>query len=42
MEFLLDNGCHHLRFVVASRSGSGLPLSRMRVRASSVRSTPTH
>lgn len=32
MEFLLDNGCHHLRFVVASRSGVGLPLSRMRVR----------
>lgn len=32
MEFLLDNGCHHLRFVVASRSGAGLPLSRMRVR----------
>src|SRR5262249_3034574 len=32
MEFLLDNGCHHLRFVVASRSGSTLPVSRMRVR----------
>jgi serine/threonine-protein kinase PknK len=32
MEFLLDNGCHHLRFVVAGRSGSGLPLGRMRVR----------
>lgn len=32
MEFLLDNGCHHLRLVVASRDGSGLPLSRMRVR----------
>jgi serine/threonine-protein kinase PknK len=31
MEFLLDNGCHHLRLVVASRSGSTLPLSRMRV-----------
>jgi serine/threonine-protein kinase PknK len=31
MEFLLDNGCHHLRFVVASRSSAGLPLSRMRV-----------
>ncbi|HEY5857973.1 MAG TPA: protein kinase [Aldersonia sp.] len=31
MEFLLDNGCHHLRFVVATRSRSGLPLSRMRV-----------
>jgi serine/threonine-protein kinase PknK len=32
MEFLLDNGCHHLRLIVASRSGSTLPLSRMRVR----------
>ncbi|MFC9359245.1 protein kinase [Rhodococcus sp. NPDC057014] len=31
LEFLLDNGCHHLRFVVASRSRTGLPLSRMRV-----------
>jgi serine/threonine-protein kinase PknK len=31
MEFLFEHGCHHLRFVVASRSGSGLPLSRMRV-----------
>ncbi|OUS83503.1 serine/threonine-protein kinase [Rhodococcus sp. NCIMB 12038] len=32
LEFLLDNGCHHLRLVVASRSRTGLPLSRMRVR----------
>lgn len=32
MEFLLDNGCHHLRFVVAGRSGSKLPVGRMRVR----------
>jgi serine/threonine-protein kinase PknK len=32
IEFLLDNGCHHLRLVVASRSGSGLPLGRLRVR----------
>ncbi|MDT2008933.1 protein kinase [Rhodococcus opacus] len=31
MTFLLDNGCHHLKIVVASRSRSGLPLSRMRV-----------
>ncbi|EKT83849.1 serine/threonine protein kinase [Rhodococcus opacus M213] len=31
MKFLLDNGCHHLKIVVASRSRSGLPLSRMRV-----------
>ncbi|MGW5152023.1 protein kinase domain-containing protein [Rhodococcus koreensis] len=31
VEFLLDNGCHHLRMVVASRSRSNLPLSRMRV-----------
>ncbi|MFE5705407.1 protein kinase [Rhodococcus koreensis] len=32
MEFLLDNGCHHLQIIVTSRSHSGLPLSRMRVR----------
>ncbi|QZS52631.1 serine/threonine-protein kinase [Rhodococcus opacus] len=32
MEFLLDNGCHHLQLVVTSRSQAGLPLSRMRVR----------
>ncbi|PBC50049.1 protein kinase [Rhodococcus sp. ACS1] len=31
MEFLLDHGCHHLQIIVASRSRSGLPLSRMRV-----------
>ncbi|QNJ94811.1 protein kinase [Mycolicibacterium fluoranthenivorans] len=31
MEFLLDNSCHHLRMVVASRTKGGLPLSRMRV-----------
>ncbi|MGO4616381.1 protein kinase [Nocardia sp. 2YAB30] len=31
MEFLLDNACHHLRIIVASRSLAGLPLSRMRV-----------
>lgn len=31
MEFLLDNGCHHLKFVVTSRTRSGLPLNRMRV-----------
>lgn len=31
MEFLLDNACHHLRIIVASRSTGGLPLSRMRV-----------
>jgi serine/threonine-protein kinase PknK len=32
MEFLLDNGCHHLRMVVSTRSWSNLPLSRLRVR----------
>ena len=32
MGFLLDNGCHHLQVVVASRTRSGLPMSRMRVR----------
>ncbi|MEN0135437.1 MAG: protein kinase [Rhodococcus sp. (in: high G+C Gram-positive bacteria)] len=32
LAFLLDKCCHHLRIVVTSRSSSGLPLSRMRVR----------
>ncbi|MGW5572584.1 protein kinase domain-containing protein [Nocardia thailandica] len=32
MENLLDNGCHHLRFVITSREQAGLPSSRMRVR----------
>ncbi|NMN94990.1 serine/threonine-protein kinase [Antrihabitans stalactiti] len=32
LEFLLDHGCHHLRIVVASRSRTGLPLARFRVR----------
>jgi ATP/maltotriose-dependent transcriptional regulator MalT len=32
MEFLLDNGCHHLQFVVTSRTRSGLPTGRLRVR----------
>ncbi|MGW0022966.1 protein kinase domain-containing protein [Rhodococcus sp. NPDC003383] len=32
LDFLLDRGCHHLQIVVTSRSRSGLPLSRMRVR----------
>ncbi|MFF2553285.1 protein kinase [Nocardia sp. NPDC058058] len=31
MDNLLDNGCHHLRFVITSRERSGLPLSRMQV-----------
>lgn len=32
MDALLDNGCHHLRFVITTRERSGLPLSRLRVR----------
>lgn len=32
MATLLDNGCHHVRFVVTSRDRSGLPISRLRVR----------
>ncbi len=32
LEFLLDNGCHHLQVIVTSRTRSGLPLSRMKVR----------
>ncbi|WP_375335980.1 protein kinase [Nocardia sp. SYP-A9097] len=31
MDALLDNGCHHLRFVVTGRERAGLPLSRMQV-----------
>ncbi|WP_067701200.1 serine/threonine-protein kinase [Nocardia jejuensis] len=31
MESLLDNACHHLRFVITSRERAGLPLSRMQV-----------
>ncbi|MBH0779101.1 protein kinase [Nocardia sp. NEAU-351] len=31
MTALLENGCHHLRFVVTSREQTGLPTSRMRV-----------
>ncbi|MBJ8340082.1 protein kinase [Antrihabitans sp. YC3-6] len=32
LDFLIENGCHHLRIIVSSRSRAGLPLSRMRVR----------
>lgn len=32
LEFLLDNACHHLQVIVTSRSGAGLPLSKLRVR----------
>ncbi|MFE3542292.1 protein kinase [Nocardia sp. NPDC059177] len=32
MATLLDNGCHHVRFVVTSRDQRGLPISRLRVR----------
>ncbi|WP_280363565.1 serine/threonine-protein kinase [Nocardia wallacei] len=32
MDALLDNACHHLRFVVTTREQAGLPLSRLRVR----------
>ncbi|GAA4482912.1 serine/threonine-protein kinase [Rhodococcus olei] len=31
LDYLLDNGCHHLQIVVTSRANTGLPLSRMRV-----------
>lgn len=31
LEYLLDNGCHHLQLVVTSRNNTSLPLSRMRV-----------
>ncbi|SEB46110.1 serine/threonine-protein kinase [Rhodococcus jostii] len=32
LDFLLQNGCHHLQVIVTSRTQAGLPLSRMRVR----------
>ncbi|MEU2003414.1 protein kinase [Rhodococcus sp. NPDC019627] len=32
MATLLDSDCHHLRFIVTSRTQAGLPLSRLRVR----------
>ncbi|GAB2700512.1 protein kinase domain-containing protein [Nocardia thraciensis] len=32
LDALLDNACHHLRFVVTTREQTGLPLSRLRVR----------
>ncbi|TQF74037.1 protein kinase [Rhodococcus spelaei] len=32
LDFLLENGCHHLQVLVTSRNVTGLPMSRMRVR----------
>ncbi|WAM19216.1 serine/threonine-protein kinase [Rhodococcus sp. JS3073] len=32
LDFLLQNGCHHLQVIVTSRTQGGLPMSRMRVR----------
>lgn len=32
VEYLVDNGCHHLQLIVTSRNKSGLPMSRTRVR----------
>ncbi|CAM3782712.1 serine/threonine-protein kinase [Smaragdicoccus niigatensis] len=32
MAMILDDGCHHLRVIVSSRSHGGLPLGRLRVR----------
>jgi ATP/maltotriose-dependent transcriptional regulator MalT len=31
LSYLLENCCHHLHVIVASRTGSGLPLSNLRV-----------
>ncbi|MDJ0420592.1 serine/threonine-protein kinase [Rhodococcus opacus] len=31
LTYLLDNGCHHIQVIVASRAKTGLPMSRMRV-----------
>ncbi|MFD9664904.1 protein kinase [Rhodococcus sp. NPDC059968] len=41
MDFLLENGCHHVQVIVATRSQSGLPLSLMRVRDELVEIGPT-
>ncbi|WP_330230243.1 protein kinase [Nocardia sp. NBC_00508] len=32
IDYLLENGCHHVSLVIASRTRTGLPLSTMRVR----------
>lgn len=32
MDLLLERGCHHLQVIITSRTRSGLPISRMRVR----------
>ncbi|WP_433709352.1 protein kinase domain-containing protein [Nocardia sp. CA-084685] len=32
MRFLLDKGCHHLQWIITSRTKSGLPLGTLRVR----------
>ncbi|MGW0040362.1 protein kinase domain-containing protein [Rhodococcus sp. NPDC003348] len=31
LDYLLDNGCHHIQVIVTSRTNTGLPLARMRV-----------
>jgi ATP/maltotriose-dependent transcriptional regulator MalT len=31
LAYLLENGCHHLHLIVASRARTGLPLSKLRV-----------
>ncbi|PXW34000.1 UNVERIFIED_CONTAM: non-specific serine/threonine protein kinase/serine/threonine-protein kinase PknK [Williamsia faeni] len=31
LAFLLEHSCHHLQVIITSRTGSGLPISRMRV-----------
>jgi serine/threonine-protein kinase PknK len=32
LDFILEQGCHHIQLIVTSRSLSGLPMGRMRVR----------
>ncbi|BAH50914.1 serine/threonine-protein kinase [Rhodococcus opacus] len=41
LSYLLDNGCHHLQLIVTSRTRSGLPLGRMKVRDELVEVTDT-
>ena len=41
LDFLLENGCHHVQVIVATRSQAGLPLSLMRVRDELVEIGPT-
>jgi ATP/maltotriose-dependent transcriptional regulator MalT/serine/threonine protein kinase len=42
LAYLLENGCHHLHLIVASRTRTGLPLSTLRVQGELVEIDATH